>query len=167
MILEPQIEQEFVTNGIKEEDASNLIPKSESEAEDCEEIDFENGEAYPFNKESYEEGYVASVHEGKKHYCELCRASFNHRQSLKGHIAAVHEGNKPFICLICQKIFGAGQSLSYHMATFHEHIKVVHEGKKPFKSENCDDEFVRKDSLFTYTSEFHERKKLFSCEVPE
>merc|ERR1719500_1986462 len=60
----------FVTNGIKEENSSNLIPKCEIKSEEFD--DYENQEAFPFNEGNYEEDYEVT----NPFLCDICNARF-------------------------------------------------------------------------------------------
>jgi len=90
----------------------------------------------------------------KRHSCNLCDYSTDHKSKFKSH-QLTHTKIKEFVCGQCKKGFGQKGNLNTH-------IKAVH-SKETYKCEICSKSFARKSSLQYHISAVHQKQKPFVC----
>ena len=98
----------------------------------------------------------------KYHVCDTCGKRFktkgDYNRHIKLHAAADGKIPQPYQCKICQKIYGAGSSLRYHMARVHGNPEKV------WHCSLCDKNFTTKSVLKHHNQQFH-LEKPFQCSV--
>ena len=95
--------------------------------------------------------------------CNICQASFNHRDDLIKHNKNVHGESTQFTsvetfqCSICKKSFSRKDKLN-------EHKKEVHQGQR-FKCPQCSASYTQKAKLKNHMKEGKHKKKkpLYEC----
>ena len=67
---------------------------------------------------------LEKITEKQSFQCEICQASFKHKQGLKRHNLSVHEGKKPFKCEICIVSFAQKSALKNISRQFMKEINL-------------------------------------------
>ena len=105
----------------------NLIKERKKNEFKCDNCD----KAYGDNKQL--KRHFKSVHEGWKHYCNLCGKSFSYVESLKRH----RDGhNQKFECNACPKVYPIKDCLSRHVKNCHPDLRNTDSNSQNFLEPN-------------------------------
>ncbi|XP_064628204.1 zinc finger protein 135-like isoform X1 [Lineus longissimus] len=165
------------TPSIKQEDSSDVGPKSGDSVTHVDEVGLEtsggdDGMPVPgpsAKKDSVERRKTLPEITWKIYECDFCRYAFISQKLLDAH-RRKHTGEKPYLCSICGKGYQSSSSLSKHIA-LHPFVEKpknticpvckkrfkswcflrdhlrVHSGERPFVCETCGKGFMSMDVL--------------------
>ena len=99
---------------------------------------------------------------------DLCGSKFaQHRNLSSRHFQSVHEKKTSFQCSICDKVFGAKQTLERHLVSVHKYDPTklkekFYEKKKHFRCPICDKAFAAKQTLERHCANVHKHEHYLS-----
>ena len=122
------------------------------------------------------------IHEGIRHICEICAASFAGKEALRKHSFQVHSGlGKKYPCKRCSEVFYTKPDLHQHNLAKHmnckycsrvfegpnapknlrEHTRLVHEGVRNHMCSTCGKAFQSKNDMTRHVDSVHLKKPVW------